>query len=121
MEMVMGGGVKYYIRENMYIGFEILHRKTFTDYVDDVSTEYINPALFSTYLTPEQATMARQLMYRENLYNPAVSRPYINTQRGDPKENDAFFSVLLRFGWRLNGDNSPNARARKQLKCPVFY
>ncbi|MEO6612219.1 MAG: hypothetical protein ABIT05_05745 [Chitinophagaceae bacterium] len=121
MEMVMGGGIKYYIKENMYVGFEILHRKTFTDYVDDVSTQYVNPALFSTYLTPEQATMARQLMYRENLYNPSVSRPYINTQRGDPKENDAFFSALLRFGWRLNGDNSPNARARKQLKCPVFY
>ncbi|MEO7922586.1 MAG: DUF6089 family protein [Chitinophagaceae bacterium] len=121
LEMVMGGGVKYYIKENMYFGFEILHRKTFTDYVDDVSTQYVNPALFNTYLTPEQAVMARQLMYRENLYNPTVTRPYINKQRGDPKENDAYFSGLLRFGWRLNGDNSPNSRAKKQLKCPVFY
>lgn len=120
LEMVMGGGVKYYLKENIYFGFEILHRKTFTDYVDDVSTQYINPALFSNYLTPEQAVMARQLMYRENLYNPSVNRPYANTQRGDPKENDAFFSGLLRFGWRINGD-SPNSRARNQLKCPVFY
>ena len=121
LEMVMGGGVKYYLKESMYVGFEILHRKTFTDYVDDVSTKYINPALFSTYLAPEQAAQARQLMYRENLYNPSVNRPIINTQRGDPKENDAFFSGLLRFGWRINGDNSPSGRARKQLKCPVFY
>jgi hypothetical protein len=29
--VVMGGGFKYYIKENMYIGLEILHRKTFTD------------------------------------------------------------------------------------------
>lgn len=121
LELVMGGGVKYYLKENMYVGFEILHRKTFTDYVDDVSTKYVNPALFSTYLTPEQTVQARQLMYRENIYNPSVSRPYINTQRGDPKENDAFFSGLIRFGWRINGDNSPNGRAKKQLKCPVFY
>ncbi len=121
LELVMGGGVKYYLKENMYVGFEILHRKTFTDYIDDVSKQYINPALFSTYLAPEQAVQARQLMYRENIYNPAVSRPYINTQRGDPKENDAFFSGLIRFGWRINGDNSPNGRAKNQLKCPVFY
>jgi len=121
LEMVMGGGVKYYIKENMYIGLEILHRKTFTDYVDDVSKEYVDPALFSVYLAPDQATMARQLSYRERLINPSMNRPYINKQRGDPKENDAYFSGLLRFGWRLNGDNSPNARAKKQLKCPVFY
>ena len=75
LELVMGGGVKYYLKENMYVGFEILHRKTFTDYIDDVSKQYVNPALFSTYLTPEQTVQARQLMYRENIYNPSVSRP----------------------------------------------
>jgi hypothetical protein len=120
-ELVMGGGFKYYLKENMYIGFEILHRKTFTDYVDDVSTKYINPIYFDKYLSPDQAVIARQLMYREQFYNPTVNRPYIDYQRGDPKENDAFFSALLRFGWRLNGESSPNSRAKKQLKCPVFY
>ncbi len=120
-EIPMGFGAKYYIKENMYIGLEILHRKTFTDYIDDVSTTYIDPALFDVYLTPQQATWARQLMYRENFYNPSVNRPIINQQRGDPTENDAFFSGILRLGWRINGANSPNSRARKQLRCPVFY
>ncbi|MFZ9388654.1 MAG: hypothetical protein ACO25B_12310 [Chitinophagaceae bacterium] len=117
----MGGGFKYYIRENFYVGFEILHRKTFTDYIDDVSTEYIDPRFFDVYLSPQQAAYARQLSYRENLRNPAVSRTYINKQRGDPKENDAYFSSILRMGWRLNGANSPSGRAKKQLKCPVYY
>lgn len=120
-EIPMGFGFKYFIKENTYIGLEILHRKTFTDYIDDVSTKYINPALFSTYLDPQQATWARQLMYREKFYNPAVNRPYINEQRGDPKENDAYFSGMLRLGWRIDGANSPNGRAKRQLKCPVFY
>jgi hypothetical protein len=119
--LMMGGGFKYYLKDNMYIGFEILHRKCFTDYLDDVSTKYIDPYLFTLHLSPDQAQVARQMMYRENLYNPSVNRPYINEQRGDPKENDAFFSGMLRFGWRLNGANSPSGRARKQLKCPVFY
>jgi hypothetical protein len=119
--MMLGGGFKYYLGESMYVGFEILHRKTFTDYIDDVSTEYIDPRLFDVYLDPNQAQIARQLEFRENLYNPATSRPYINTQRGDPKENDAYFSGIVRVGWRLNGSNSPNRNARRQLKCPVFY
>lgn len=121
MNIPMGFGVKYYIKENMFVGLEILHRKTFTDYIDDVSTEYINPSLFSTYLSPQDAAMARQLMYRENLLNPTVSRRYIDQQRGDPTENDAYFSGMIRLGWRLNGANSPNARAKRQLKCPVYF
>lgn len=120
-EVPMGFGAKYYLKENMYIGLEILHRMTFTDYLDDVSTKYINPALFNTYLTPAQAVQARQLAYREQLANPTTNRPYINQQRGDPTENDAFFSGMLRLGWRINGSNSPNANARRQLRCPVFY
>ena len=121
MHIPMGFGMKYYLKENMFVGLEILHRKTFTDYIDDVSTKYIQPNLFSAYLTPEQATMARQLMYRENLINPTVSRRYIDQQRGDPTENDAFFSGMIRLGWRLNGANSPNGRAMRQLKCPVYF
>jgi hypothetical protein len=121
LNMLMGGGVKYYLSDRVYIGFEILHRKTFTDYIDDVSTKYIDPRFFDVYLPPTQAAEARQLMYRENIYNPNVSRRYIDTQRGDPKENDAYFSSILRFGWRLNGSNSPSGLAKKQLKCPVFY
>ena len=103
MAIVMGGGFKYYIKENMYVGFEIVHRKTFTDYIDDVSTQYINPALFDLHLSPQQAVYAKQLEYREKLLNPSISRPYISTQRGDPTQNDAYFSGMIRLGWRING------------------
>ena len=74
-ELLFGGGVKYYLNESMYVGFEVLHRKTFTDYIDDVSTKYINPALFNTYLPAADAAIARQLYYRENLLQPGQSRP----------------------------------------------
>lgn len=127
MNLPMGFGFKYYVKENMYVGLEILHRKTFTDYVDDVSTDYIDPIYFDQYLTPEQATMARQLHYRTPLYidpstgNPPTTRPFIGYQRGDPKDNDAYFTSVLRFGWRINGDNTPNARAKRQMRCPRYF
>ena len=120
MHIPMGFGAKYYIKENLYVGIEVLHRKTFTDYIDDVSTTYIDPNLFDVHLTPAQAQMAHQLHYRGNYVTP-VTRPAIDEQRGDPKENDAFFSTILRCGFRLNDNNSPSGRAAKQLRCPSFY
>lgn len=116
MEIPMGFGFKYYIKDNMYVGLEILHRQTFTDYVDDVSTSYIDNSLFAKYLTPEQTVMANQLNNRQNFASSTPARA-MDPQRGDPTQNDAFFSSIIRLGWRLN-QNSP---ALRQLRCPSFY
>jgi hypothetical protein len=122
MEIPMGFGAKYYIKENMYVGLEILHRQTFTDYMDDVSTTYIDPNLFGNYLSAEQAAQANQLYYRENFvpYQGTTRFPS-DSQRGDVTQNDAFFTTILRFGWRLNDWNTPNGRALRQLRCPAYY
>jgi len=120
LEIPMGVGFKYYIKESMYVGLEVLHRKTFTDYVDDVSTNYIDENYFNQYLTPSQAQIAQQIHFREDEFlgtTGPLSRPGLDEQRGDPTENDAFFSTILRLGWRLNGSNPVG----KQMRCPVFY
>jgi hypothetical protein len=122
MHIPMGFGVKYYVKENMYIGLEVMHRKTFTDYIDDVSTNYVDPNVFNKYLTPEQQPLANQLHYRENLsFNSPQARFDVGEQRGDPKENDSFFSSIMRFGWRLSDPNSPGSRSARQMRCPSFY
>ena len=72
--------------------------------------------------------MAKQLYYREN-YVPGpggapvqrMEPPGYEEQRGDPKDNDSFFSSIIRFGWRLNDKNSPEGRAARQMRCPSFY
>jgi hypothetical protein len=122
LEVPMGFGVKFFIADNFFVGAEILHRKLFTDYVDDVSTDYIDPAYFDQYLTPANAALARQLSYR-GTYAWANGNPsaVIGQKRGDPKQNDAFFSTIVKIGWRLNGSNAPNSRAANQMRCPKFY
>ncbi len=117
MNLLMGFGMKYYISENKYIGLEVLHRKLFTDHVDDVSSfKYIDPINFDRNLSTANAVIARRLAYRATTPTP-LTRPFYQVmQRGDPTENDAFFSTLLRFGWRLNNNNDI-----RQLRCPVFY
>jgi len=117
MNVLMGFGFKYYFKENAYIGLEILHRKLFTDYVDDVSEKYyVDPILFDQYLAPADAVVARRLFYRGDYSFPGTRPAYQIAWRGDPKENDAYFSSILRLGWRINNDP-----VSKQLKCPVFY
>jgi len=117
MNVLAGFGFKYYFKENAYIGLEILHRKLFTDYVDDVSQDYyIDPIHFDQYLSPAAAQQARRLYYR-GTYSFPTTRPYEEfAERGDPSQNDAYFSSILRLGWRINNDG-----VSKQLKCPVFY
>jgi len=122
-EVPVGGGIKYYIKENLYVGFEVMHRKSFSDYVDDVSKDYIDNSLFAKYLSPDKAAMANQMYFREG-FTPggAVSRiPQTGEQRGNPKQNDSFFSSIIRLGWRLNDSNSPNGRATRMMRCPAFY
>ena len=116
--LLMGIGFKYYLKENMYVGFEVLHRQLFTDYVDDVSNNYyIDPIYFDYHLSAADAVKARRLYYK-GVYTFPTTRPYQEfAERGDPKKNDAYFSSILRFGWRIGG---LDARS-KQLKCPVFY
>jgi hypothetical protein len=41
-----GVGIKYAFNEKYNIGFEITHRFTTTDYLDDVSKTYVDPAVF---------------------------------------------------------------------------
>jgi hypothetical protein len=122
MNVLAGAGFKYYVKETFYVGLEVLHRKLFTDYIDDVSHNYyIDPINFDSNLPAADAVLARSLYYR-GTYTTSASNPGdsryspARAQRGDPTENDAFFSTILRLGWRLGGDAS-----KKQLRCPVFY
>jgi hypothetical protein len=85
-------GLKYKINKNSLVSFNILFRHTFTDYIDDVSTTYINPALFDKYLPSSTANVAKQLYYR----GINKSTPTINSNRGYTG-NDSYTSVFLGF------------------------
>lgn len=118
-EIPMGVGVKYYLSDKAYIGAELLHRKLFTDYIDDVSSDhYIDPIYFDKYLPASQAAIAKQLYYRGTYGNGQTSVNVGTLQRGNPNQNDAFFSTVIRLGVRLGGTPDP---AKRQLRCPVFY
>ncbi|MDQ6757814.1 MAG: hypothetical protein M3004_12855 [Bacteroidota bacterium] len=120
----MGVGLKYYLSDRFNISYEFLYRKSFTDYIDDVSTTYIDPNLFDKYLSATDAAIAKQIhdkMY--GIVTPGVTRYAPGTDRGHSKQGDAYFSLLLKFGVRLGPiyESSIERKAAHQLKCPAKF
>lgn len=93
----MGAGLKYELSPMASIRFEFVYRILTTDYLDDVSTSYIDPSFFAKYLTHPQAAIAGQLADRQSEKNPAhITTP--GQERGNPENKDAFFSLQLKVG-----------------------
>jgi len=119
-----GGGLKYYVSDRINVSAELLYRKTFTDYIDDVSTKYIDPASYSKYLTPANADLAYKLSDKSiGIIYPGMVRYPAGTQRGDTKDGDTYFSVVMKVGIQLGEiyESSFARRAARQTRCPVVY
>ena len=117
----MGAGLKYFISDRVNVSFELLLRKSFTDYIDDVSTEYINADLFDKYLSPSEDAIARSIHDKTyGIVTPGVNRYEPGTQRGNPHQNDSYFSLLLKVGVRIGTiyQNEFQKRQRAQARCP---
>ena len=117
LNIPMGVGIKYFLSDNVNISFEIIHRKTFTDYIDDVSTRYIDPSLFYKYLSPQLAPIAVAMSNKAagGYSNPEYS---VNAKRGDPSQNDAYFTAQFKLGIRLGGGKEQ--QWRNSTHCPLI-
>lgn len=119
-----GFGLKYFLSDRVNLSTEFLYRKSFTDYLDDVSTSYADPALFSKYLNATDAAIATKISDKVvGIVTPGVTRYAPGTQRGNPKNPDAYFSLILKFGVRLGPIYESNfaMRAAKQTRCPHIF
>jgi hypothetical protein len=92
LNIPMGAGFKYELSPLINLRAEVIYRKTFTDYIDDLSTKYADPAWFDTYLTPQKATLAKQLYDRQIEYRTSPGG-----KRGTMKNNDGFFTANLKI------------------------
>src|SRR4029078_3681043 len=61
LNIPFGGGIKYMATDRLNLAVEVLYRETFTDYIDDLSKDYVDPALFDKYLSPANAIIAKQI------------------------------------------------------------
>lgn len=96
----VGIGIRYEVNSFLNARVEVVHRILQTDYLDDVSKDYVDPALFSSYLPSNQAAIAQQLFDRQGELNGSHTTQ-VGSQRGNPKNNDAYFTVQVKLGITL--------------------
>jgi len=97
----VGLGVRYEVNEKVVARFELSHRFTSTDYLDDVSRgQYVDPSLFANYLSGNDAFLATQLYDRHAELDPNYV-PVAGDIRGKSKNNDAYFTFNLKVGFTL--------------------
>lgn len=94
----VGVGVRYELSSTLNARLEFVYRILNTDYLDDVSTTYIDPTLFQNYFTGNKLNNALQLYDRQYELDPThITEP--GDQRGNPNHKDAYFSFSLKVGY----------------------
>jgi hypothetical protein len=110
-----GFGVNYMIDPFINVSLEMGYRLTFSDYLDDVSTEYIDNNSFTD-------PVAKALADRR----PEIGLPVRpeGSKRGDPSNNDGYLLVSIKVEYYLPHDFLFNKDGQRKLfnrKRKAYY
>jgi len=94
----LGIGVKFNIKKRVAISLEYGIRKTFTDYLDDVSGKYVNPFVLSELKGPLAAELADPSLNAQSYSTLGLDRGNSNT-----KDWYAMYGIMITFKpWKHN-------------------
>lgn len=100
--IILGGGIKYWAFDKYSFFVEAAYRTTFTDYLDDVSKTYVNPALLGDPVT-------RALSDR----SPEVGVEPIGVegkQRGDSSTRDGYLFITAGITYTIQKKQCPRSK-----------
>lgn len=103
MAVPFGIGMKYNFIDNFNLGVELGYRNTFTDYLDDISTVYVD----KTALASTNGQLAADLSDRSGEINNGINLGEAYTQRGDASRRDFYMFAGLTITYTLT-----------PIKCP---
>jgi len=105
-----GAGLTYALNDRLQVGLEFSFRKTFTDYIDDVSTTYADPDALQAARGPR----AVELAFRTDEVVPGASYPRQGSLRGNARNKDFYYFTGLRLQFRLG-----QSGGKGKYGCPV--
>lgn len=109
-----GGGIKYAISERVHLGLEAGLRKTFTDYLDDVSNGYADP----NDLMAGNGQRSVDLSYRGDEVGFS-DYPVKGFTRGNPKSKDYYYFTGLHLSFAIG--NGEGGSGGKGYGCPKVF
>jgi len=101
-----GVGLKYSINERINLGFEVVHRFTNTDYLDDVSSTYVEPSVFPP--NPD-GTPSVALLLADRSYETGAPIGTKGIQRGNSRQKDQFATAIFYISFNLQSYKCPTA------------
>lgn len=121
-QILGSAGIKFNAGPMLAMTIEVIYHQTFTDYIDDVSQKFVDPAIFFANYDPTTAALVARLHNRSGELglppDPAltvITRP--GEIRGDESDRDQFFRVQASFMVLLG---VKKARAMNLYRCPVW-
>jgi len=120
LSLPFGGGLKLALSENVRVRFEIGFRKTFTDYLDDVSSTYADRA----QLLVNNGQRAVDLAFRgDELKGSTLAYPAVGAQRGNAGNKDLYYFAGIGISFRLSPMSESRERGagggRGKFGCPT--
>lgn len=114
----MGAGLKYAINDKWNLGLELGFRKTFTDYLDDVSTTYVD----MDELAAANGFLAADLSWRGDDLNIDAIPPSAGDDRGNPDSKDWYviLAVSVSYNFTDNGLVGGRGRLKRKKGCSTF-
>lgn len=115
----LGVGAEYSLNEDMRLGLELGYRKIFTDYLDDVSTTYVDQAS----LAAARGQQAADFAWRGDEIHGGPY-PAAGTLRGTSAQKDGYYYVALTYTIRFYFDKYkqtsgiPGGGREKRMGCP---
>ncbi|WP_421976493.1 DUF6089 family protein [Roseivirga seohaensis] len=119
MVVPVGLGVRLKANDAIDILLEAGYRHTFTDYLDDISKEHVDPTAFDALFgeNTEKATLAKALSDRGP--EGGFSERKAGWDRGNPLKNDAYYIFQIRLEMYLP-DNFLSQLFSPSRKKPKF-
>lgn len=102
-----GVGVKYALNERINIGFEILHRFTNTDYLDDVSKTYVDAV--AVFPANPDGSLSNAFLLHDRSYELGDPIGIAGRQRGNDRQKDQFVTAMFHVTFNLQSYKCPSA------------
>ncbi len=115
LALPFGAGVKLALSENIRVRFEVGLRKSFTDYIDDVSTTYAD----ETDLLINNGQQAVDIAFRGDENKGGLTYPPGGTIRGNPNSKDWYYFTGLGISFRLSSRSNNGPGGKNKTGCPV--
>jgi len=109
-----GGGVKFALSNNVRLGVEFGMRKLFTDYLDDISTDYVDENL----LLQNRGPKAVELAYRGDELKNGSTYPAGGSKRGGSTKKDWYYFTGLTASFRIGSGGGANG-SKSGVGCPA--